>query len=95
MEVSDELKPLGATPANYGGAVFDPAAGKAWNASGLLNGRGVEQGPDGWQKLWVDLATSEGELVVVFGLVGKDGKEFTGDGYLGLTFGGIEVTAPN
>jgi hypothetical protein len=40
-----------------------------------------------------DYATSGGELVVVFGLVGKGGKEFTGDGYLGLTFGGIEVVA--
>jgi hypothetical protein len=95
MEASDEPKPRGPTPANYGGAVFDPAGRRVSNASGLIKGRGVEQGPDGWQKIWIDLATSDGELVVLVGLVSKAGKEFTGDGRLALTLGGIQVAARN
>jgi hypothetical protein len=95
MQASDEPKPRGPTPANYGGAVFDPAGRRVLNASGLIKGRGVEQGPDGWQKIWVDLATSGGELVVLVGLVSKAGIEFTGDGRLTLILGGIEVAARN
>jgi hypothetical protein len=93
MELSDELKPRSGTPANYGGALFDAAGGRVLSTTGLLKGRGIEQGPEGWQKIWVDLATSGGELVLAFGLVSKDGKEFKGDGRLGLTFGGVEVAA--
>jgi hypothetical protein len=93
MELSDELKPRSGTPANYGGALFDAAGGRVLSTTGLLKGRGIEQGPEGWQKIWVDLATSGGELVLTFGLVSKDGKEFKGDGRLGLTFGGVEVAA--
>ena len=93
MELSDELKPRSGTPANYGGALFDAAGGRVLSTTGLLKGRGIEQGPKGWQKIWVDLAISGGELVLTFGLVSKDGKEFKGDGRLGLTFGGVEVAA--
>jgi hypothetical protein len=65
------------------------------NASGLLKGRGVEQGPDEWRKIWIDLATHGGELVSVVGLVSGEGPEFKGDGHLGLAFGGIEVAPRN
>ena len=93
MQVSDELAPRHGTPANYGSAIFDPVARTVSSSPGRLKGRGVEQGPDGWQKIWVDLATADGEMVLAFGLVGKDRREFKGDGPPGLTFGGIEVTA--
>jgi hypothetical protein len=95
MQASDELNPRGGTAANYGNAFFDPAAGTVWNASGLLKGRGIEQGPDEWRKIWIDLATSSGDIIVVVGLVSRHGPEFKGDGHLGLTFGGIEVAARN
>jgi hypothetical protein len=96
MQVSDELRPRDGTPANYGSAIFDPAARMVLSASGRLKGRGIEQGPDGWQKIWVDLLTSEGEFVLAFGFFSrKVGSSFKGDGRLGLTFGGIEVAAPN
>jgi hypothetical protein len=53
---------------------------------------GIEQGPDGWQKVWLDLATSDGEFT--FALRPANGAEdtFKGDGKLGLIFGGIEAT---
>jgi hypothetical protein len=91
MQVSDELKPVDRVPANYGSALFHPAARTVLSSSGFIKGRGIEQGPNGWQKVWVDLATAGGELVLGFGLVSKNGSSFKGDGRFGLTFGGIEV----
>jgi hypothetical protein len=95
MQVSDELSPRHGVPANYGNAIFDPAARTVSSSLGRLKGRGVEQGPDGWQKIWVDLATADGEFVLAFNLLSKEGGEFKGDGRLGLTFGGIEVAQRN
>src|SRR5215831_1716449 len=68
MQVSDELVPRHGTPANYGNVIFDPAARTVSSSPGRLKGRGIEQGPDGWQKIWVDLATAGGEMVLAFGL---------------------------
>ena len=95
MQASDELLPRKGTPSNYGSAFFDPASQTVLNASGLLKGRGVEEGPDEWRKVWIDLPTSGDELVLVIGLAGRDGPAFKGDGHLGLTFGGIEVAPRN
>jgi hypothetical protein len=95
MQVSDELTPRHGTPANYGTAIFDPAARTISSSPGRLKGRGMEQRPEGWQKIWVDLATAGGEFVLAFGLVSKDRNSFKGDGRLGLTFGGIEVAERN
>ena len=94
MHASDELNPRGA-PANYGGALFDPTTGSVLRVSGRLKGRGSVQGPNEWRKISIDLTTSGGELFVAFGLVSRGYSEFKGDGHRGLTFGGIEVAAPN
>jgi hypothetical protein len=93
MQVSDELAPRHGTPANYGNVIFDPVARTVSSSPGRLKGRGIEQGPDGWQKIWVDLATAGGEMVLAFSLVDKKTSEFKGDGAPSLTYGGIEVTA--
>ena len=66
MEVSDELRPRGGTPANYGSAIFNPGARTVSRSPGHLKGTGIEQGPEGWQKIWVDLTTAGGEMVVAF-----------------------------
>jgi len=95
VEASDELKPSGGPPANYGSALFDPAARSVLSASGPLKGRGFEQGSDEWRKVWIDLATSSGDFILAVGLVSREGPEFKGDGHLGLTFGGIEVAPRN
>ena len=95
MQASDDLRPRGGAPANYGSAIFDPAARTVSSSAGLLKGRGTEPGSDGWQKIWIDLATASGECVVAFTLVIGDRSEFKGDGRLGLTFGGIDVLERN
>jgi hypothetical protein len=52
---------------------------------------GIEQGPHGWQKIWIDLATAKDQLVLAVGIVSRDRSTFKGDGRLELTFGGVEV----
>src|SRR5262249_55411706 len=66
---------------NYGKAIFDPARRRVTSSSPDLNG-GVEQGPHGWEKIWIDLATAEDQLVVSFGIVSRDMSTFKGDGLL-------------
>jgi hypothetical protein len=95
MQLSDKLDPRGGQPANQGLATFDPATRVVSISYGNLKGWGIEQGPDGWQKTWVDLATVDGQIVLAFGLVSRKGNVFKGDGRLGLTLGGIEVAARN
>jgi hypothetical protein len=51
----------------------------------------VEQGPGEWQKVWLDVATADGEFVMSFGVLSGDSMLFKGDGRLGLTFGGTVV----
>ena len=80
---------LGDGSTNYE-AIFDPARRRVTSSTPGLNG-GVEQGPHGWQKIWIDLATVKDQLVVVFGIVSRDRSTFKGDGGLGVTFGGVEV----
>jgi hypothetical protein len=95
MQASDELKPRGKLPTNYGSALFDPATRTVLSSSGLLKGRGIDAGADEWRKIWVDLTTAGGEFVLALGLVTKDGMEFKGDGRVALTYGGIEVAERN
>ena len=44
-------------------ATFDPGRKTVVTASPGLS-RGIEPGPDGWQKIWVDLATTDGQISI-------------------------------
>jgi hypothetical protein len=77
-------------PPNDGGAVFDLYNHQVLDESGV-QGRDVEQHPNYWQKVWINLATSDGQLLVVVRPVNRRRLLFTGDGKLGLILGGIEV----
>ena len=76
---------------NSGRGIFDLSQHLIVNKSDAPK-TGIEQGPDGWQKAWLDLTTSDGEFT--FALRPADGAKdtFRGDGKLGLIFGGIEAT---
>jgi hypothetical protein len=76
---------------NAGRGIFDLSQHEILNKSDTAK-KGIEQGPDGWQKTWLDLATSDGEFT--FALRPADGAvdTFRGDGKRGLIFGGIEAT---
>ena len=85
MQVSDKLT------VNYGSVIFTPGTRLISSPSGGLKGRGIEQGPGEWQKIWVDLPTADGEFILALVLISKERDTFKGDGQLGLTFGGLEV----
>jgi hypothetical protein len=89
MQVSDKLT------VNYGSAIFNAGTRVVSSPSGGLKGRGIEQGPGEWQKIWVDLPTADGEFVLALVLISKERDTFKGDGQLGLTFGGLEVAERN
>src|SRR5262245_28217786 len=95
MQISDKLLPPGRKPTNHAIVAFDPATHSVFKSSGDLKGRGIEQGPDEWQKIWVDLATADGEFVLAFVLISKERDTFKGDGRLGVAFGGLEVAEHN
>jgi hypothetical protein len=52
---------------------------------------GIEQDTDGWLKVWLDLATSDGEFTFALRPANGARDTFSGDGKLGLIFGGIEA----
>jgi len=91
VELRDGVISRNGQPLNYGFAVFDPAARLVASSSAGLKQRGIEQGPDDWQKIWLDLATTDGQFVLALGVVSRDRRLFKGDGRSGLTFGGIQI----
>jgi hypothetical protein len=77
-------------PPNNGDAVFDLYNRQVLDESGV-QGRDVEQHPNYWQKVWINLATSDGQFLVAVRPVSRGRLLFTGDGKLGLILGGIAV----
>jgi len=90
MELRDGLDPRDGKPANYAKAGFDLTKLRVVNSSAGLKGSGIEEGPDGWQKIWIDMPTTNGEIVLALGLINRNRSVFKGDGRMDLTFGGIE-----
>jgi hypothetical protein len=90
LEVRDGLDPRDGKPANYAKAGFDPTAWRVVRSTVDLKRCGIEQGPDGWQRIWIDLPTMDGEIVLALGLVSRNRSEFKGNGRMGLAFGGVE-----
>ena len=78
------------SPLNNAQAVFDLHNHEVIESTGARESD-IEQHSDYWQKVWIDLATSDGTfLVAVRPAKGRDFL-FDGDGKLGVLFGGIEV----
>jgi hypothetical protein len=77
-------------PLNNGDAVFDLYNHQVLDESGV-QGRDIEQHPNYWQKVWINVATSDGQLVVAVRPTSGRKILFVGDGKLGLILGGIEV----
>lgn len=77
-------------PVNNGDVIFDPSSKTILSAAGV-KARGFEQGPGNWQKVWLDIATSDGQFLVAIRAASGDTNSFKGDGTLGLILGGIQV----
>lgn len=52
---------------------------------------GSEPGPGDWQKVWITLPTSTGQLFFAFYVLQGGGNNFAGDGRMGVTLGGIAL----
>jgi hypothetical protein len=78
------------TPVNNGDAIFDLYNHQVLDQSGI-QGRDIEQHPNYWQKVWINLATSDGQLLVAIRPLNGRRLLFPGDGKLGLILGGIEA----
>jgi hypothetical protein len=77
-------------PLNNGYAIFDLPNHQIQDAFGVQD-RDIEQHPDYWQKVWVNLATSDGQLLVAIRPINGRRRLFPGDGKLGLIWGGIQA----
>jgi hypothetical protein len=53
--------------------------------------RGIDQGPDRWRKVWLDMMTSNGDIIVALRPAVGGGVIFKGEGQLGVILGGVEV----
>jgi hypothetical protein len=80
-----------AQQAHYAQALFDLSERKVVRGNGAAETRGIDQGPDGWEKAWLDLTTSDGQIVVAFRPANGAETSYAGDGQLGLILGGIQV----
>ncbi len=77
-------------PINDGYAIFDLSNHQVLDAFGVQD-RDIEQHPNYWQKVWINLATSDGQLLVAVRPINGRRLLFRGDGKLGLIWGGIEA----
>lgn len=77
-------------PVNNGDAVFDLSNHQVLEASGARD-RDIEQHPNHWQKVWINVATSDGQLLVAIRPISDRRRLYPGDGKLGLILGGIEA----
>lgn len=77
-------------PVNNGDAIFDLSNHQVLDASGVPD-RDIEQHPNYWQKVWINLATSDGQLLVAVRPTNGRRVLYPGDGKLGLILGGIQA----
>jgi hypothetical protein len=93
VEVSALDQPNG-TPVNTGTVIFDLSARTVLNATGA-KAQGMEAGPDNWQKVWLDMATSDGQFLVAIRPARGNSDSYRGDGKIGVTLGGIQMLPRN
>jgi hypothetical protein len=80
-----------ASPVNHAVGIFDLTRHVVLFGSGGIKERGIEQTPGDWQKVWLDLVTSDGKFVFTIRPSNGAADIFKGDGRFGLTLGGIEA----
>jgi hypothetical protein len=92
IEARDTVDPHTGKPPNYGVARFDLAGRSVVNRTGDILSSGMEAADDGWQKIWVDLRSSDGELFVLIGLLeGSNNRHVFRERGQEVTFGGIQI----
>jgi hypothetical protein len=94
IEVRDSVDPLSGTASNYGVAQFDLATRSVAKSTGDILASGADAPRNDWVKLWVDLRSKDGRIIVLMGLLeGVNNKHiFNGRGQE-VTFGGFEISS--
>jgi hypothetical protein len=88
LEVSDQAN---GQPLNHAVAIFNLDNHTVISAEGAIKERGVDQGPDGWQKVWLDLMTSTDQIIMSLRPLDGGAVTYKGDGRLGVILGGVEA----
>jgi acyl carrier protein len=92
IEARDTVDPHTGKPPNYGVARFDLAGRSVVNRTGDILNSGMEAAEDGWQRTWVDLRISGGQVFVLMGLLeGSNNRHVFKERGQELTFGGFEI----
>jgi pimeloyl-ACP methyl ester carboxylesterase len=92
IEARDTHDPLTGKPSNYGVASFNLADRSIVNRTGDILNSGMEAAQDGWQKIWVELRSSDGQVFVLMGLLeGGNNRHVFKERGQEVTFGGFEI----
>ena len=78
-------------PLNHAVAIFDLARRITISTDAAAKQHGIDEGPDGWRKVWLDMMTSDGEIVVVLRPTAGGAVTFMGDGRRGIVLGGFQA----
>jgi hypothetical protein len=78
-------------PFNHAVAIFSLGARAVVSTDVAAKQRGIDQGPGSWRKVWLDMMTSNGDIIVTLRPAVGGGVIFKGDGQLGVILGGVEV----
>jgi hypothetical protein len=88
LELGDQ--PPGQPP-NHIAAIFSLSNHTVRDGDTVIKDGGIDQGPNGWQKIWLNLVTVDGKLDVTLRPANGDVLTFKGDGSLGMILGGVEA----
>jgi hypothetical protein len=89
IEIAALDQPAG-TPVNRGIIIVDLSGKKILSVDGP-KAQGVEPGPGDWEKVWIELPTSDGQFLVAIRPTKGDADSYRGDGRLGVVLGGIQM----
>ena len=79
-------------PVNHAVAIFNLSNHAVLSTDSAVNQRGVDEGADGWEKVWLDLMTTDGHIDVAIRPASGNTLTYRGDGRLGVTLGGVEAS---
>ena len=78
-------------PIHHLAAIFSLSKHTVLDGDTPVKEGGIDQGPDGWEKIWLNVMTSDGRLDVTLRPANGSTLTFKGDGNLGMILGGVEA----
>jgi hypothetical protein len=78
-------------PIHHLAAIFSLSNHTVLDGDTPVKDGGIDQGPDGWEKIWLNVMTSDGRLDVTLRSTNGNVLTFKGDGNLGMILGGVEA----